>query len=100
MKRIFISHPLYSEGDPGKNFNKVEAICKSLTREDILPISPIHQFAFINVETKQIRENILAWCRYMIQGCDELWYYGDQGGCAQEIRWAEQNRIRTVDMRG
>ena len=47
LKRVFISHPFTS--DPTINKKRADYICKEIMSEDlnILPISPLHTFGFI-----------------------------------------------------
>jgi hypothetical protein len=46
MKRVFISHPY--KDDPKGNKKRVDTICRELAeRDDILPISPLHLFSFM-----------------------------------------------------
>ena len=61
MKLQFVSHP-YSD-DPELRKQQVDKICKELLGEGILPISPLHQFSFVDEETPAIRERILSWCK-------------------------------------
>ena len=100
MKRIFVSHPLHSEGTPYENIMNADDICRGILSDGLLPISPLHSFGFVGKETPETRAAIMEWCKEMILHCDELWYYGIKGGCAEEIRRAEQNRIPVVDRRG
>ncbi len=88
MKRIFISHPLTSEGTIADNMKKVDAICKEVAAGGDLPVSPLHLFSFIEQETPEQREGIMRMCYHMIEGCDELYSYGKIGGCRQEAHFA------------
>ena len=99
-KRVFISHPLMSEGTPAENYLKVDAICKRALQQGVIPLSPLHLFGFVETETPELRVEILEVCKRMIEMSDEVWSYGDQGGCALEKVWAEQCRIPVKDMRG
>ena len=79
LKRVFISHPFQS--DPKKNSRKVNKICKRLiSKGEVLPISPLHLFSFIENENG-LREDIMAACFQVIKTCDELWVYGNSKGC-------------------
>lgn len=84
MKKIFISHPFIS--DPINNKIKVDKICKEL--KDVLPISPLHLFSFIEEETPQLRAEILQFCFQLIYLCDEVWVYGKSEGTTQECIFA------------
>ena len=98
--RVFVSHPLYSEGDVADNFIKVDEICKELWRDGLNPISPIHSYSFVDEEKDGDREEIMSVCRDLILISDEVWVYGNKGGCAIERRWAEQCRKPVRDMTG
>ena len=99
-KWVFISHPL--SGDIKKNKKKVNKICKNILRKydkDIIPISPLHLFDFIEDE-KGIRENILNVCYFLIEGCDEVWSYGDSKGCKLEEEYALKSNTPIVHKEG
>src|SRR6056297_1988287 len=65
MKQVFISHP-YSDY-PEKRLEQVDEICKRLyVEENVLPISPLHAFSFIEIETLDLREAIMDWCKTQI----------------------------------
>ena len=86
MKRIFISHPY--KDDPKGNKKLVDTICRELEeRDDILPISPLHLFSFMENDDK--REEILQVCFRLIDICDEVWVYGDSEGCRREVKYAK-----------
>ena len=96
--RVFVSHPLYSEGDVAENMCNVDQICRELLEDGFLPISPLHLFGFVEEETPEIREAIMSVCRDLILISDEVWVYGNKGGCAIERRWAEMCRKPVRDM--
>lgn len=100
MKRIFVSHPLYSEGSIPENFMAAEDICLEIIEQGDIPISPLHLFSHVQDETPELRVEILEVCKRMIEMCDEVWSYGNQGGCALEKTWAQQCSIPVVDRRG
>jgi len=79
MKKVFISHPL--SGNINGNRDKEEKICKNIinNNDNIIPISPLHLFNFLEVETNY-REYILNICFNLIKNSDEVWfYYYDEG---------------------
>lgn len=84
-RRIFVSHPY--KDNPLGNKIKVEEICRNLTDEGVLPISPVHLFGFMDNDDS--REDILQWCFDMIELCDEVWVYGKSAGCMAEKQHAE-----------
>ena len=95
MKRIFISHPY--AGDPVKNMESVNKICKELNKQnDVLPISPLHLFGFMDTDKK--REAILLMCFDLISICDEVWVYGDSLGCMLESEHAKYIGKKVVVM--
>ena len=87
MKRVFISHPY--KDDPKGNKKRVDTICRELAeRDDILPISPLHLFSFMEDDLQ--REEILQVCFRLIDICDEVWIYGDSEGCKREAEYAQR----------
>ena len=89
LKRVFVSHPLYSEGDVAENMCRVEDICRELVSEGMLPISPLHLFGFLDSETPQQRAEIMRVCKGLIDLSDEVWSYGNKGGCKIEKEYAK-----------
>ena len=86
MRRVFISHPY--KDDPKGNKKLADTICRELEeRGDILPISPLHLFSFMENDDK--REEILQVCFKIIDICDEVWVYGDSEGCRREAKYAK-----------
>lgn len=74
IKHVFISHPYC--GKPIYNKKRVDRICRQIIRrnDDILPISPLHLFGFLESD-KNYREEILHVCYELIKFCDEVWFY-------------------------
>ena len=92
LKRVFISHPFKS--DPESNKQKAEGICRELiSKGEILPISPLHLFSFVEDENG-IREDIIQACFQIIETCDELWVYGNSKGCKREVELAKQVGVK------
>lgn len=75
MKKVFISHPLSDDIEEYRK--KVNEICKEIMEEhhNILPISPLHLFSFIEEETDDLREEIMKVCYSLIDDCQEVWIY-------------------------
>ena len=96
MKKVFISHP-YSD-NPIENIKKVDRICKELTIQGVLAISPLHLFSYM--ESDRHREDIMQACIRVISICDEVWIYGNSKGCKIEERAAKAMGIRVVNMYG
>jgi hypothetical protein len=97
MKRVFISHPY--KDDPKGNKKRVDTICRELAeRDDILPISPLHLFSFMENDEK--REEILQVCFRLIDICDEVWIYGNSEGCRKEKMHALLKGKKVIDKRG
>ena len=74
MNRVFISHP-YSD-NPELRLKQNDYICRNLS-DEILPISPLHLFAFEYDDSR--REEILQVCFDLIDMCDEVWFYNYNG---------------------
>lgn len=88
MKKTFITHPF--KDAPKENKKKVDIICKILYKKDILPISPLHMFYFIEKENPEVRELIMETCFMMIAfDAEQLFAFGTEGGCEDEITWAK-----------
>ncbi len=94
MKRVFVSHP-YTD-NPQINIYKADKICKRLLREGVLPISPLHLFAFMSHD-KGIRRELMSMCFDLILSCDELQVYGDSPGTQEEVKFAWAHGIKVVD---
>ena len=82
MKKVYIAHPFAS--DPETNRQKVDSICKNL--KDVIPISPLHLFSFIEEETPQLRAEIMDVCLNLINMCDEIYVYGISKGTWKEAK--------------
>ena len=84
MKRVFVSHPFAN--NPELNKIRADRICKALYKQGVLPISPIHLFAFLPDE--RCREDIMQVCFRLIDFCDQVNVYGDSPGTQAEVRYA------------
>lgn len=93
MWKTFVSHPF--KDNPKENKEKVEIICDILYREHgLLPISPLHLFSFIDEETDGVRDMIMDSCFKLIAfDSKQLFAFGTEGGCADEILWAKTLNI-------
>ena len=98
MKWIFISHPLTSNIE--ENRKKEKQICKDIIAAgEGLPISPLNMFGYIEKEEGELRENIMAICKRLIDLSDEVWIYGDSQGCKEEQEYAAQQG-KTIKIKG
>ena len=94
MKRVFVSHPFRENEE--ENFKKVSEICLRITEKykDVVPVSPIHAFGFL--DDNKHREMALRFCRSLMEGCHEVWFFGNwrfSEGCTLELGWSmELNR--------
>jgi len=84
-KKIFVCHPY--KDNPKINKENVEVICREITNNGYLPVSPLHLFSFM--ENDNERNDILQLCLEIINICDEVWVYGDSDGCRNEMRYAD-----------
>lgn len=74
MKKVFISHPYYDYPELRKK--QIDYICKSLRSKNILPISPIHLFSFIDEKTPELISEILDINATLIDRiCNEIYIY-------------------------
>lgn len=105
-KVIYVSHPY--RGKTGSieeindNLEKINDICRELilTKNDVIVISPIHNYSFMNSNDDQ--NLILDKCTELLHLCDELWLYGDwinSEGCNYEKEIAKKLNIKVVDNR-
>lgn len=85
MKRVFVSHPYTS--NPELNKHRVDIICKRLLHSGVLPISPLHLFAFMGSD-RGVRDDLMSVCYSLIDFCDEVWVFGDSPGTQAEVRYA------------
>ncbi len=90
MKKVYIAHPLRGE-NRDKNVAEVTKICKKITElfPDVLPVSPIHAFSFLDNCGEDGEKKALELCLEMVKSCDELWLFGEWKqslGCTEEER--------------
>lgn len=95
-RKVFVSHPL--SGNLEDNRKSADKICRQLYQEGLLPISPIHLFAFIDEETPELRDDIMRICFRLIDISDEVAVYGLSNGCRTEKAYAKIKRKRMVDV--
>ncbi|MBP2654985.1 MAG: hypothetical protein H6Q73_2554 [Firmicutes bacterium] len=95
-KRVYVAHPL--RGDVEGNIKKASAICEYLaTRGDILPLSPLHTFGYLDPDGDQF--NAMQLCFSLVECADEVWVFGKywmSEGCMAEIAYAGCRGIRVV----
>jgi len=89
-KIVYISHPYSGQKDVIK---KVDAICQDAIASGVLPLSPIHLFAYTD---DNYRDHIMPMCLRLVQMADELWLYGSSEGCKAEATAAENLGIPVV----
>ena len=88
MKKIYIAHPLRG-ADREKNVEEVTKICKKVVElfPDVLPVSPIHAFSFLDNCGAEGEKKALELCLAMVKECDEVWFFGrwkSSEGCQAE----------------
>jgi hypothetical protein len=108
---VYIAHPLRPNPasssetpyeDCLRNIRDTANICGHLlkTRPDLLILSPIHAFGFVNPLCEgEKAELVLTQCRRLLALADELWVYGDHEkseGCRMEIAHARSLGIPIV----
>lgn len=92
MLKVYIAHPYNGKQE---NMDSVTTIARGL--KNILPISPIHAFSFL--EEPQDRTKALEYCRELLSMCDELWLcpgWERSEGCRMEKAWAKDMGIKVV----
>lgn len=93
MKKVYIAHPLRG-AEREKNVEEVTRICQKVVElfPDVLPISPIHAFSFLDDCGEEGEKKALELCLEMIKICDEAWFFGrdwrDSVGCFEEYNVA------------
>lgn len=95
MKTAYIAHPFrgmppYSNDKCRKNSALVTEICLAISRDytSVAPISPIHAFSFFPDALKCNNALVMDYCHKLLEGCDDLWVFGDwasSSGCLAEI---------------
>lgn len=93
MRKIYIAHPLRG-ADREKNVAEVTKICKKVVElfPDVLPVSPIHAFSFLDNCGAEGEKKALELCLEMMKSCDAAWFFGAWGkseGCMEEERTFE-----------
>jgi len=97
-KKVYIAHPF--RNDPQGNMKKVGMICTDIIRghPDILPVSPLHNFAYLPPE-----EDVIDHCIELLSNCDELWVFGDweeSAGCRAEVKYALETDKKIICWHG
>lgn len=88
MKKVYIAHPLRG-ADREKNVEEVTKICKKVVElfPDVLPVSPIHAFSFLDNCGAEGEKKALELCLELLRTCDEAWFFGEwqnSVGCRAE----------------
>ena len=95
MRKIYICSAL--RGAMDDNIRKARIYCEYVAREHkMIPIAPhIYLTQFLNDEKAEDREFGLKAGLFLLSGCDELWYFGDQisRGMTDEICFAIEHGI-------
>lgn len=97
MKKVYIAHPLRGENRE-KNVQEVTRICQKVVElfPDVLPISPIHAFSFLDNCGEEGEKKALELCIETLKNCDEAWFFGnwhESEGCSIEFDTAHVRRI-------
>ena len=90
MKKIYIAHPLRG-ADREKNVEEVTKICKKVVElfPDVLPVSPIHAFSFLDNCGAEGEKKALELCLETLKNCDEAWFFGEwEGSEGCSVEWA------------
>lgn len=88
MKLVYIAHPLRG-AEREKNVAEVTRICRKISElfPEVLPISPIHAFSFLDGCGAEGERTALGLCLEAVKHCDEVWFFGDwrhSEGCKSE----------------
>lgn len=101
MKKVYIAHPLRG-ADREKNIAEVTKICRKISElfPEVLPVSPIHAFSFLDDCGEEGEKKALELCLELLKRCDEVWLFGDwerSYGCELEWRIARDSGIAATD---
>ena len=95
---IYIAHPL--RGDVEGNKKKVTEIMQGILEKEILAISPVHAFGYVDPEGPQRR--VMTECIRLLERRTDLWVYGDaesisnSTGVTAEVAYARAVGIPVV----
>lgn len=90
MKKVYIAHPLRG-AEREKNIKEVTKICQKVVElfPEVLPVSPIHAFSFLDNCGADGEKKALELCLEMIKSCDEAWFFGEwKGSEGCNVEWA------------
>ncbi len=98
MKKIYVAHPFQGKRE---NMQAITHICQRLVSFEVMPISPVHSFSYLNDKVPEDREKALKFCEELVSAADEIWFFGDfnkSEGCMREWDVAMQDppTIRVV----
>lgn len=99
MKRVYISHS--NRNDRENCFNEMSRICYSIanSHENIMPISPLHMFSFLDDTNEEERYKALEYCLNLISDCDEIWAFGNWEDSEECIKEVNMGRILNKTIR-
>lgn len=101
MKKVYIAHPLRG-AERKKNVQETTRICQKIMAlfPEILPVSPIHAFSFLDGGGAEGEKKALALCLETVKQCNELWLFGEwknSYGCQSEWAIANRAKIKIID---
>ncbi|MDY2985924.1 MAG: DUF4406 domain-containing protein [Synergistes jonesii] len=87
MKKVYIAHPLRGvsgrKAEIESNIKENKEICRAIVEDarydDVVPVSPIEAFSFLDPENKEPKyvERTMSYCLSLLNACEELWVFGD-----------------------
>lgn len=91
-EKVYIAHP-YAD-DPKGNKERADVIAQRIlnSHRDVLPVSPLHLFSFLE-DDGGMRDEIMETCLSLLEGCDRMWYFGTSPGVRREILFADDHGI-------
>ena len=97
MKKIYVCSPL--RGDIEGNLKRAKEYCMSVSDAGHLPVCPhVYFTTFLADDDPHQRELGMLYGLYLLDICDELWYYGEPSeGMAAEIEYARAHGIKVVE---
>lgn len=101
-RKVYVCHPYCGLGRPGEreqNLRSITEICRRIASTGILPVSPVHAFAWLDDHKPKERAIAIDLGLALLEACDEIRVYGhywESQGCQGEIAAARalQKRVR------
>jgi hypothetical protein len=74
MRKIYICHPFQGKKS---NMQAITHICQRLAHFEVMPISPVHAFYYLNDKVPEEHDKAMGFCKELVEMVDELWLFGE-----------------------